>query len=446
MSPSGVETCGTMSPLDQNETSCIIQFKESLSLELMPSDERRNWEKRSIYKVRPCIANLNSKAYQPQVVSFGPYHHGKDCLHPMEEHKRRALRHFLKRSGKPLECFFKSLREVAQVLEESYEELDPNWKVGSSGDAACQFLKLLITDGCFMLEILRAGPQQVTQAEQEKDDYADDDPIFSKHGKLHVMPYIRRDMLMLENQLPMLVLDRLVAVESDGKKGDQFINDLILKFFSSPSKVTSKCLHVLDVYRKSLLPPENEVQDKLPKGSRGLIWSATELHEHGIQFKKSGTTSLKDISFERGVLKLPEISVDDTTESAYLNLIAFEHCHAGVGNEVTSYIYFMEKIIDKEGDVALLEARDIIQNGMGSDQAVAQVFNSLGKEVTLEPESSLDAVQNQVSDYCKKAWYTWGATLWNTHFESPWSITSFIAAILLFGLAIIQTVYTVLYP
>ncbi|KAK3409563.1 hypothetical protein EUGRSUZ_J01668 [Eucalyptus grandis] len=377
----------------------------------MASDEQRNWNKRSIYKVRPRIADVHSKAYQPQVVSFGPYHHDNDLLLPMEEHKRRALRHFVKRSRKPLERFRESLREVAQDIKESYDELDSKWKAGGSEGAASQFLDLMITDGCFMLEILRVA----TQAKQEKDDYEVNDPIFSNHGKLRVIPYIRRDMLMLENQLPMLVLDQLVAVESGGRKGNEFINRLIVKFFSSPSKVTGQCLHVLDVYRKSLLLPEIEVQHKQPKQRQGLIRSATELHGHGIQFK-TGTTNLTDISFEKGVrgflgflgfpgfLKLPKIVVDDTTESAYLNLIAFEHCHVGAGNEVTSYIYLMDKIIDKEGDVALLHDQGIIQNAIGSDKAAADLFNSLCKEVTLEPVSSLDAVHTEVSEYCKNAW------------------------------------------
>ena len=37
-------------------------------------------------------------------------------------------------------------------------------------------------------------------------------PVATKDGVLYVMPFIRRDMLMLENQLPLLVLERLVAV------------------------------------------------------------------------------------------------------------------------------------------------------------------------------------------------------------------------------------------
>ncbi|EEF50158.1 conserved hypothetical protein [Ricinus communis] len=88
--------------------------------------------------------------------------------------------------------------------------------------------------------------------------------------------------------------------------------------------------------------------------------SATELNEAGIRFKKSKTRSLKDISFCGGVLRLLVTMVDDATESTFLNLMALERFHAGAGNEVTSFIFFMDNIIDSERDVAPLHSRGII--------------------------------------------------------------------------------------
>ncbi|XP_039165731.1 UPF0481 protein At3g47200 [Eucalyptus grandis] len=434
-----------MPPPGPNETDWIVQVNESLDLELPPSGQQQYWGKRSIYKVRSCIADLNRKAYQPQVVSFGPFHHGEEHLLPMEEHKRRALCRFLKRSGKRLEPFLDSLREVAQVLEESYDALDPTWKVGSSEGAADQFLKVMITDGCFMLEILRS--------ETQVDGYAVNDPIFSDHGRLHIWPYIVRDMLMLENQLPLLVLDRLVTVEGGGEKGDEFINGLILDFCNPSGTLSNnigKCLHVLDVYRKSLLFPKEKPEKKVksnevpPELCGETTWSATKLHEHGIRLRKSGTSGLEDVSFDSGVLRLPSIEVDDATESAFLNLIAFEHFHVGAGNEVTSYICLMDNIIDKGQDVTLLQAKGIIENHMESDEAAAKLFNSLANCVMLDGNSSLRDVINRVREYCKKRRHKWRANLIHTYFRNPWVILSLIAAVLLFALTIIQTVYSAL--
>ncbi|KAK2965657.1 hypothetical protein RJ640_011733 [Escallonia rubra] len=209
-----------------------------------------------------------------------------------------------------------------------------------------------------------------------------------------------------------------------------------------------RCLHVLDVYRKSLL-----WEDPISKSRRHkkygltnqegdeIIRSATELNEAGIRFKKSKTGSLKDISFHGGILRLPLIVVDDATESMFLNQIAFERFHVGAGNEVTSYIFFMDNIIDNVRDVSLLHSQGIIQNAIGSDKAVAKLFNSLSKDTTLDPDSSLDAVHKKVHNYCKKPWNEWRANLIHTYFRNPWAILSVIAAIFLFGLTIVQTIY-----
>ncbi|KAF8032339.1 hypothetical protein BT93_D1301 [Corymbia citriodora subsp. variegata] len=455
-------------PLNLNETDWILRVNDDLKC--MPTDEQQCWKNPSIYNVPAFITDLNPKAHRPQVVSFGPYHHDEDHLRPMEEQKYRALLHFLRRSGKTPEPFLKSLREVAQELEESYDTLVPKWKEGARG----QFLELMIMDGCFMLEIMRA-----VLGEHK---YASNDPIFSIHRLDFIVRYVRRDMLMLENQLPMLVLYKLVAVENNYKEHDEYINKLILSFHFIHTDTTrmGRCLHVLDVFRKGLLMETEKVHQNVgPEVGKGdkrsldaciigmghvvdifrkclpkkteekvrhgeIIRSATELNKAGMKFKKSLTRSLKDISFARGVLKLPVITVDDTTESTFLNLMTFERLHIGAGNKITSYANFMDNIINDERDVALLHAHGIIQNDIGSNEAVAELFNSLCKEVTLPSNHSLEAMQKDISEYCEQPWNMWRANLNRTYFKNPWTALSLTAAIFLFMLTIIQTVYGVL--
>ncbi|MBA0814284.1 hypothetical protein Gohar_020124, partial [Gossypium harknessii] len=187
------------------ESNWVIEVNRKLENMVDTEAEKEHWMKQSIYRVPAAIAELNKKAYMPQVVSFGPYHHGEDRVKPMEDHKKRALLHFLRRSNKPLDLFVESLNRDLQKLKECYDLLDPIWQDDD------KFLQLMIVDGCFMLEILRSATHTM-------DDYAPNDPIFSNHGKIHVMPFIKRDMLMLENQLPIPVLYSLVAVDSNGTK------------------------------------------------------------------------------------------------------------------------------------------------------------------------------------------------------------------------------------
>ncbi|XP_026404599.1 UPF0481 protein At3g47200-like isoform X1 [Papaver somniferum] len=444
----------------------VIDVKEKLE-KMDTSNEVDHWKKKCIYQIPACVKDLNKKAYKPQSVSFGPYHHGEEHLVQMEEHKHRALLHFLKRSNKPIESYMDALHRVGKHLIDSYDWLDLKWlQQRNDNDEANddhdpygnyneQFLQLMMLDGCFMLEVLRT-------ATGTTDDYAFNDPIFSYHGKLYIMPYIRRDMLMLQNQLPMLLLDTLLAVETGGAggtttggkpKNEEFLNRIISKFCSPTTPIHSlgKCLHVLDVYRKNLLqePRKKHHQTRLKstgdysESSGDIIRSAMELYEAGIRFKTSKTTSLKDISFRGGVLRLPLIVVDDTTESTFLNLMAYERFHVGAGNEVTAYIFFMDNIIDSAKDVSLLHSSGIIQNAVGSDKAVAKLFNELSKDVTLDPDSSLDKVHKKVNDYCKKKWNEWRANLIHTYFRSPWAILSVVAALFLMVLTVAQTFYSV---
>ena len=187
------------------------------------------------------------------------------------------------------------------------------------------------------------------------------------------------------------------------------LNKQILKFLSPPTIETvpkDECVHVLDLYKKNLIregpshpcicnsgcfgkfferkEPKRGAADEVIQSATELheagIWfkksktqslrditfgrffakkepkeeiirSATELHEAGIWFKKSKTKSLRDITFSYacGILKLPIMVVDDTTESILLNIIAFERLHVGASNEVMIQLRTMSCVKSHRG-------------------------------------------------------------------------------------------------
>uniref|UniRef100_A0A0D3FS18 Uncharacterized protein n=1 Tax=Oryza barthii TaxID=65489 RepID=A0A0D3FS18_9ORYZ len=122
----------------------------------------------------------------------------------MEEHKRRALLQLLRRTGRRAGDLVAAVEAVAEALEDAYMDLDGDKWRGGDRD---KFVEVMVTDGCFLLEVMRTA-----EVDGEVDDYAANDPVFSHHGELYVFLYVRRDMLMTENQLPLLVLQRLFAV------------------------------------------------------------------------------------------------------------------------------------------------------------------------------------------------------------------------------------------
>nr|KYP71041.1 UPF0481 protein At3g47200 family [Cajanus cajan] len=214
-------------------------------------------------------------------------------------------------------------------------------------------------------------------------------------------------------------------------------------------------MHVLDVYRKTLIQQGPTHRTRVSKASRRKLWwgsweqegeiirSATELQDAGVQFKKSRSQSLSDVSFMKGVLRLPTLVVDDTTEYMFLNMMAFERLHGGAGNEVSAYVFFMDTMIDSEMDVAVLHRTGIVVNALGSEKAVAQLFNSLSRDVAVDGEGVLDVVRMSVSNYCKQPWNLWRANLIHTYFRNPWALVSLVAALFLFALTILQTFFTI---
>jgi hypothetical protein len=58
------------------------------------------------------------------------------------------------------------------------------------------------------------------------EDYAPNDPVFSKYGYLYLWNYIQSDMVVVENQLPLLLLQRLLVVLDHDRY--QVINPILL--------------------------------------------------------------------------------------------------------------------------------------------------------------------------------------------------------------------------
>ncbi|XP_027079961.1 UPF0481 protein At3g47200-like isoform X1 [Coffea eugenioides] len=454
------------------ENSWVVEVNDKVNrLPDITRDEEKAWQSHSIYKLPACVTDLvtdrKESVYKPRAISFGPYHYGESNLDPMEAHKERALLHFIERSGNPLEHYRRALSGVVKELKDAYDSLDDKWKQDSEA-----FLKLMIRDGCFMLEVLRSSSTDLT-----KNGYASNDPIFSKHGMTYMLPYIKRDMLMLENQLPMLLLRKLHAIykqdaqtseesadlleksiersEESAQGSEESVDKLILKFYSHSHSHSStppeldKCLHILDAYRTILLwkdsatKTQESTQHCKVENNSGEILSARELEESGISIKKSKSTSLTDIQFDCkwGILKLPPICMDDVSETMFLNLIAFERFHAGAGSQVTNYIYLMDKLVDNAKDVNILQSHEILHNALGSDKALAQLINSLSKDVVLDRDSSLNKVHVAINSYCKTKPHKWRASLIQTYFRNPWASVSVMAAIVLFALTIVQALY-----
>uniref|UniRef100_A0A453DM02 Uncharacterized protein n=1 Tax=Aegilops tauschii subsp. strangulata TaxID=200361 RepID=A0A453DM02_AEGTS len=238
-------------------SSWAVDMEKKLDDVEQPAKVER-WLKHCIFRVplrfKMAIGGV-SCIYKPQTVSLGPFHHGDKDLKPMEEHKLRAVRHLLHRANckTTLAELIAAVDEVVDELQDAYMDLGEEWQ---GKENRGKFLEMMITDGCFLLEVMRT-----VAAVEEKGsilmamDYMHGDPVFSKHGIQHMKPFVQRDMLMVENQLPLMLLEKIVAAEEGKAPSTASINFMVLKFLESEDvpEGINLGLHPLDIYRTSLL-------------------------------------------------------------------------------------------------------------------------------------------------------------------------------------------------
>ncbi|XP_023639192.1 LOW QUALITY PROTEIN: UPF0481 protein At3g47200 [Capsella rubella] len=82
-------------------------------------------EKCCIFKIPERLEENNKKAYEPRVVSFGPYHNGKPHLQMIQEHKHRFLGFFMaeaKKNGVDAKDLIEAVSKLEEDIRESYSE------------------------------------------------------------------------------------------------------------------------------------------------------------------------------------------------------------------------------------------------------------------------------------------------------------------------------------
>ncbi|KAM7505326.1 hypothetical protein LguiB_004230 [Lonicera macranthoides] len=210
---------------------------------------------------------------------------------------------------------------------------------------------------------------------------------------------------------------------------------------------TRQPVHLLELVRSLLIEVKSfERGGCYLRGDWYSYRSAMELKTVGIYFMPGKSTRYSDIKFKSkgfsSVLTLPPITIDDSTKSMLLNLVAYEACPDTPDDfGVTSYICFMDSIIDHSEDVKELRSRRILQNYSGSDKEVAELFNEIARDLVPNPHGFSD-VKWCIEEHFKNNVKVWMAECKHAHFSSPWTVVAFFAAIFAISLSVIQTVLT----
>ncbi|CDY51091.1 BnaC06g42150D [Brassica napus] len=233
-----------------------------------PKFQRKGEGSCSIFKIPQSLKKNHQKGYEPEIVSIGPYDHGKEHLQMLEEHKHRYLKLFLgeAKDGVDTNTLGRKILQMETAIRNSYSEKLVVIKP--------EFLKMMLLDDTFL------------QVRSHQNDRILTTPW--------ILSTIRSDLLLLENQVPLILLNTLLKESNISKNVN--LETLAFKFFnlSVAEKTKSQNFeaeHLLDLIRKNFINGTSQSPEKAPSNSHyddsRLILSANRLRLQGIKFKAS---------------------------------------------------------------------------------------------------------------------------------------------------------------
>ncbi|KAG6512622.1 UPF0481 protein At3g47200-like [Zingiber officinale] len=460
-----------------------------ISLENRLSDTNL-WDRKrgaTIYRVPDIMKKVDPQAYEPSLVSLGPYHHDKPHLQAMNQLKWKYLKAVLHLNcDMVLKDYLDLIKGLETQARGAYSE-----EVNMSSNS---FVEMMLLDGCFVMLTITGwiDPMEISE----------ESTLWTRFNAL-------QDIFILENQLPFFLLETLFLSAFPQYDRDFFRSltfMFIRKYFFSNIEFTSDnetihhiihlflscidpttnngndngkgndnqsstfgflcnsklvetvCVSLPSKLRSSLLSQVNKKrtgrdanpEEDLPVPDLPWIPNATVCNEARIHFKrKQKAKSFLDITFHKGKLEIPQIHIYYPTNSLLRNLIAYEQCSTDSKFRVTSYAVFMDYLIDTAADVELLQQHEIIISDLGDSQEIATLFSKLNTNLCYNSEDFyiadvIFAMKKHHDTRCNK----WRARLNRDYFSSPWAAISLFGVLALFVLTVIQTTYTVLsyYP
>ncbi|MED6151473.1 hypothetical protein PIB30_082911 [Stylosanthes scabra] len=396
-----------------------------------------------IYRVPPEIRKLKEDAYTPKIVSIGPFHF-EDFL-KMNELKEKYRTEFEERSETKNKDGFKScVQELEAKIRDCY--YSDHIILGE------RILAYVIwTDCCFILEFLLKVFFMATRG----------DSYFLPRKLVNL---IINDLLLIENQVPFFVLDKLYnlafpsALSSGNHDSLPSLVNLVLPIL--PGKIVpgdnveqylssvGGVAHFTDLYRKLLLRSSLLLQaSKFPREREVThVYSATELNELGVKFKVNKESKcFLDLELSGHTLRIPFIVLNNFTEIVWRNLLAFEQCHFIEDSYFLDYIVALDFLINTDKDVDLLIKEGIIENWLGDSNEVTKLFNNLGAQ-TIKPDFNVRyaGIFKELNAFSRRPYNQRVATLRRDYCSTTWTTIASVAGIFLLILTVIQTIISIL--
>ncbi|XP_059649447.1 UPF0481 protein At3g47200-like [Cornus florida] len=388
--------------------------------------------------------------YNPITISLGPIHNGKKYLQATESIKVSYMHLLFDRTPsfrQTQEDCVTAMTVMEHDIRKCFREVEL--------DDSVRLAEIILIDCCFLIELLYRNYRK------------EQDPILWNPFNCYA---VHRDLLLLENQIPFFVLEKLfhLTVERIPEKMHQLsvptLIECVRSFFGGmmgPDNGKTEYWysrsphHILHLLYFCFLPRISEEEwEKWEHSIKNKVaefkFSAKQLDIVGVKLKQSVNSKHRfDLKFsisrrfclwKRGQLEIPPFYIDESTEPFLRNLIAFEQCSPHLPNIITSYTSLMCILVNTNDDVELLEEAGIINNTLGSTKAVLHIFKDMRKNAV--PRNFVyNQTWTEVKEFCTPSRVRSGK-LMHIYFGKIWVRVSLVSGIVLFLLTFLQTFYS----
>jgi len=202
-----------------DENGWVIQIKESLDILQQDKEEEEEFCM-SIFNVPKELLAQMPEAYTPQSVSIGPHHHWRSELYDMERYKLASARRFQKRING---------RKFEPVVVEEFKKYD--WQIRSCYHKFIDYKEetlawIMALDATFLLECLQFYVRHADKSSHV--DVKQLGRVLHPTGTGSTHNSIFRDLMMLENQLPLFLLQNLLELQLGSKaKAEERLSSLL---------------------------------------------------------------------------------------------------------------------------------------------------------------------------------------------------------------------------
>uniref|UniRef100_A0A0E0FCK1 Uncharacterized protein n=1 Tax=Oryza meridionalis TaxID=40149 RepID=A0A0E0FCK1_9ORYZ len=422
----------------------------------------------TILRIPMYIKEANRSLFDPRAVAIGPYHHGNQVTQDMEAHKDRFCQGLFQRLGDKV----------------NYQHATAHCTEGAlhcySGHVGRYSPFMLMRDAGFILELIF---RWVIEGSIHSDNYV----------RL-ILNSIYYDLLLLDNQIPFFVLDRLFNIFKIHNPvfNDTNLLDLVIQFFNhdrsfSWANVNSnypnanQVLHLLDLQYKLAIgnnpviePPLDNIRFSqnacfniccrwnMPQGIPG----ANKLKNYGIRFQlnKDQQNKMFDVTFTGQTMMIPGFTINSGSKILLSNLFIYDQIKSLLGNNffgdsqiegqqgnhvgaVISYVVLMKALINSGDDALVLQREGILQNLLSNEDEVASFFNELGKCIMADvSDHRYKSLFNDVNMYWRNRFncHKYLAIFRKKHFKNPWTCLSLVGAIMLLSFSCTSMIFAIL--